>query len=227
MLLAQDVIVKTSGDEIQAKVIEITNDEIKYKDFDHQDGPIRNIKKSVVFMIIYENGDRETITPDEDKIQAEQSTPPVNHLQSTNKKEFTGMYSQASVGMGVSYGGIGVNFSMRFGGILGYGFHAGVGYIINGNAAGVAGFKFYPYKNLYFNAVFGIIAYEEIIYKGWYYYTDVQALYGPGFLFGGEWAWGSKIKYGFNAAVGYKYLINYRYVNPNQIAVDLGFIIQF
>jgi|GEM_PF-772083 len=57
-LVAQDVILKKDGSEINAKVLEIT-DQIKYKDFDFQSGPTRNVNISEVFMITYENGKKE------------------------------------------------------------------------------------------------------------------------------------------------------------------------
>ena len=40
---AQDIILKKDGSEIKAKVLEITEQQVKYKDFDFQNGPIRNI----------------------------------------------------------------------------------------------------------------------------------------------------------------------------------------
>lgn len=58
-LFAQDYIYKKDGNEIKAKVIEITTDVIKYKKFDFQDGPLYNIKIEDVFMVVYENGQRE------------------------------------------------------------------------------------------------------------------------------------------------------------------------
>ena len=56
---AQDVIYKIDGAEIKAKITDITTETIKYKKYEQQDGPIRNILISDVFMIIYENGTRE------------------------------------------------------------------------------------------------------------------------------------------------------------------------
>ena len=56
---AQDVILKQDGSEITAKVLEITDQQVKYKDFDFQGGPTRNINISEIFMITYENGQRE------------------------------------------------------------------------------------------------------------------------------------------------------------------------
>ncbi|OMP29951.1 hypothetical protein BKM32_15215 [Mangrovimonas sp. DI 80] len=58
----QDVIVKLDGEEIESKVLEITPESIKYKLFDFQDGPLRNISKEQVALIIYENGTRENFS---------------------------------------------------------------------------------------------------------------------------------------------------------------------
>lgn len=55
----QDLIYKTDGNEIVAKVIEITNEVIKYRNFEQLDGPIRNIFKTDIFMIIYQDGTKE------------------------------------------------------------------------------------------------------------------------------------------------------------------------
>lgn len=57
--IAQDVIFKKDKSEIKSKIIEITDDLIKYKKWELQDGPLYNIRKSEVFMIIYANGQRE------------------------------------------------------------------------------------------------------------------------------------------------------------------------
>lgn len=61
-LLAQDIIFKNDKTEIKTKVIEITNDVVKYREWDNQSGPIYNIQKSQVFMITYQNGKREYMT---------------------------------------------------------------------------------------------------------------------------------------------------------------------
>lgn len=56
---AQDVIINNTGDEIQAKVLEITSSEIKYKRYDNLDGPTITIAKSEVLLIKYENGSKD------------------------------------------------------------------------------------------------------------------------------------------------------------------------
>jgi hypothetical protein len=56
---AQDKLTLNNGDEVNAKVIEITDSEIKYKKSDNLTGPTRVINKSDVFSIKYENGTKD------------------------------------------------------------------------------------------------------------------------------------------------------------------------
>jgi uncharacterized protein (TIGR02145 family) len=60
ILYAQDNILQTNGEEIQAKVIEITPDMIKYKKYTNQDGPVYSIYKKDVQTIVFEDGSTET-----------------------------------------------------------------------------------------------------------------------------------------------------------------------
>ncbi len=57
-----DTLILISGDEIYAKILEITEVEIKYKNYDNINGTTSAIKKSEVFMIIYQNGEMKTIS---------------------------------------------------------------------------------------------------------------------------------------------------------------------
>lgn len=65
---AQDVITKSNGDDINAKIIEITQTEIKYKKYEHLDGPIYTLSLKDIFMVKYENGNKEVFTQN-DKAQ--------------------------------------------------------------------------------------------------------------------------------------------------------------
>lgn len=56
MAYAQDMIILKDGSDIKARVVEITPDYIKYRNFDHLDGPVITMKKSEAFLIKYENG---------------------------------------------------------------------------------------------------------------------------------------------------------------------------
>ena len=62
-LEAQDVIVLTSGDEVQAKVTEVLPTEVKYKKWGNLDGPMYTESKATIFMIKYENGTKEVFPP--------------------------------------------------------------------------------------------------------------------------------------------------------------------
>lgn len=70
---AQDLITKKDGEDIQAKVLEVGPDEIKYKKFDNLEGPTIIIFTSDVLMIRYENGTKD--------IFSQQETEPVGQLQ--------------------------------------------------------------------------------------------------------------------------------------------------
>jgi|GEM_PF-4098083 len=56
---AQDIITKVSGEEIPAVITEVGATDIKYKRFENQDGPAYTMQKSEIFMIRYQNGERE------------------------------------------------------------------------------------------------------------------------------------------------------------------------
>lgn len=53
---SQDVITQKSGEDIQAKILEVNQTDVKYKKFDNQNGPTFTLLKSEVIMIKYENG---------------------------------------------------------------------------------------------------------------------------------------------------------------------------
>ena len=56
---SQDIITKKNGDDIKAKVTEITDAQVKYKKWESLDGPVYNIPISDVFMVKYENGKKD------------------------------------------------------------------------------------------------------------------------------------------------------------------------
>ena len=57
--ISQDIITKKTGEDIQAKVVEITTSDIKYRKFDNLDGPLFTMLKSDVLMIRYSNGSKD------------------------------------------------------------------------------------------------------------------------------------------------------------------------
>ncbi|MFT5566930.1 MAG: hypothetical protein ACI81Y_001878, partial [Glaciecola sp.] len=56
---SQDMITKKSGEDIEAKILEVTTTEIKFKKSDNINGPIFTILKSDVLIVRYENGTKD------------------------------------------------------------------------------------------------------------------------------------------------------------------------
>lgn len=67
---SQDVIVLKTGEEISAKVLKISQSVIEYKKWDSQAGPTYEVAKSIVFMIKYQNGEKELFSATEQKTSA-------------------------------------------------------------------------------------------------------------------------------------------------------------
>jgi hypothetical protein len=121
---SQDIIYKKDGTEIQAKIIEITTETIKYKNYSQLEGPTRNILISDVFMLIYEDGSREVFKSNsETKTNVETENPILeNEIEETEpelnstEKCFRGqndadMYhgkKGSHVALGVAFGGFAV-----------------------------------------------------------------------------------------------------------------------
>ena len=82
-----DVIVLKTGEEVNAKVTEVGQEEIKYKKCENLSGPTYSINKSEVFMIKYSNGTKDIISPSNSTTQ--NSTAP-NNGNSKNKTEKSG-----------------------------------------------------------------------------------------------------------------------------------------
>lgn len=56
VLSAQDIITKRNGEDIKAKILEVNQNEIKYRRWDNLEGPIFSISKYDVLIVRYENG---------------------------------------------------------------------------------------------------------------------------------------------------------------------------
>lgn len=61
---AQDVIITKESKKIDAKILEVTKSEIKYKEFDYQDGPTFTLGVEDINSIIYANGKVVLYSPD-------------------------------------------------------------------------------------------------------------------------------------------------------------------
>lgn len=71
-IFAQDIITKHNGEEIQVKVINVNDKEINYIKWSNMNGPTYTIPVSEVFMIKYENGEKDVFN--EKEIQHKQQS---------------------------------------------------------------------------------------------------------------------------------------------------------
>lgn len=68
-IIAQDIITLNNGDEINAKVIKISDTEIEYKQWSNQEGPIYAKSISDIFMIKFENGEKKVFNQRQQNMQ--------------------------------------------------------------------------------------------------------------------------------------------------------------
>ncbi len=208
---SQDIIVRQDGTDIEAKIIEITSDAIRYKEFDFQDGPTRSISISEVSVIVYESGRTERFQP------VTEEAPAV-----ADRARYRGNYFMIGVGSGTSYGGVGIRMQFRVGGNVGFGMHGGTGYTFPDFTGSFrndayerisAGIKFFPFRNLYLN--------YQLNFHGDLYIT------GAGMI-GVDQTFGRNVGLGFNAAAGFIFIDNRIGTNlPMRPALEMGFLIRF
>ena len=72
-LSAQDIIVKKDGNVIKAKVVEITETSVQYKNFSNPEGPTYSITIENIFSLTYENGEKESFNNYTSTPQVEES----------------------------------------------------------------------------------------------------------------------------------------------------------
>lgn len=73
---AQDLIVKSDGDEIKAKVLSVDEDKVSYKKWSNKSGPTYSLSTDLIFMIKYENGEKDLFSADSDGKKSSVSTNP-------------------------------------------------------------------------------------------------------------------------------------------------------
>jgi hypothetical protein len=96
-----DLILFKNGDEISAKVLEITPTEVKYKRCDNIEGPTNTVNKSSIFSITYVNGSKEIIKTE--KIVDNNSN--INANNTVNKKKGLAIASLVLGILGFFFGG--------------------------------------------------------------------------------------------------------------------------
>jgi len=227
---SQDVIYMRSGEKIDAVVTEVSKMEIKYKEFQFQDGPVRAINPASVYMIRYSNGKEEFFRPDPHDPVEKKWVAKKSYYENGNNTYFASF----ALGHGPSYGWIGIRYQGRYGKELGFGWHAGAGVfpamrnIDNTHFFYSGGLKFFYFRGLYVDVQYGsFAAVSETDYNGWDYTTRDIVLYGPSFTTGLDWFFNRYI--GINAAIGCSYDVNEvkqhgRHVFP---AIEWGVVVKW
>lgn len=91
---AQDFITKKNGEDIKAKVLEVTPNEVKYKLYDEPNGVTYTTKKSELLMIRYESGRNEVFNQQSSSSLYYTDREPVENLRPNMKyKELKGLYN--------------------------------------------------------------------------------------------------------------------------------------
>lgn len=84
---AQDLIIKNDKTEIKAKILEIGDNDVKYKKKENPTGPTYSVSKSNIMIIIYSNGEKETFP--ESQIQQKQAPTQVVKQSATSPQRTT------------------------------------------------------------------------------------------------------------------------------------------
>lgn len=85
---AQDLIVFKNGDEIKAKVLEIKQTDVLYKNWTNIEGPTYTISKADIFMIKYSNGSKDVFNNTNNNIRVNNDTEVIKAASSYFKRNF-------------------------------------------------------------------------------------------------------------------------------------------
>jgi len=73
LVFSQDVIIFKNGDEVKAKVKEVSTDVVKYNKWDNREGPLYSTGKSDIFMIKYQNGTKDVFNDYQKNVKPDNS----------------------------------------------------------------------------------------------------------------------------------------------------------
>lgn len=98
IIFAQDVIVTIDEQQISAKILEISSSEVKYLDFNNQDGPVYVLSNQEILSIQLANGDVKVYEHETVKSVVTQTTPqPTYLLRTGNRYHYNGTEMRGDV----------------------------------------------------------------------------------------------------------------------------------
>lgn len=89
MLQAQDIIITKQSERIDAKVIEVSETEVKYKKQNNSDGPAFVIKTSKISSIIYANGEVQLYYPEQPLESIKKGNKAIDQIDSQTDRQYT------------------------------------------------------------------------------------------------------------------------------------------
>jgi len=209
---SQDIIYLRSGEKIEASIKEVSKAEIKYVEFNYQDGPIHIINPATVYMVRYKSGTEEFFQPDPHDPVEKKWLAKNNFFKNGCDKYFASF----GLGHGPSYGWMGLRYQGRIGKEQGFGWHLGGGIFPNLGMFSIdhtyflasGGLKFFFFRGMYIDLQYGSFLVIEdnryYEYSNYHYYEPKDViLHGPSLTFGGDWFFNKYI--GINAGVGFSY----------------------
>lgn len=90
---AQDLITKKDGTDVEAKVLEVTTNEVKYKLFNEPDGVTYTAKKSELLMIRYESGRKDIFSNSVSDLYSSNRTPVEGITPNMKYKQLKALYN--------------------------------------------------------------------------------------------------------------------------------------
>ncbi len=217
---SQDFIYLKDGSMIQGTINEVNIGNIIYTNHNNPEGPTYSIKTEIVSKIVFANGYVREFGPDATSQASSGSS-------YENEKD---NYFALGVGVGRSYGGLGLRAQGRFGkqkglGLhLGYGRNPGIGEHNDYGNCWALGVKYFYYRGLYVNGQVGTVAYEEFEDDEGYH---TRGYFGASVLAGGDFFFNNDHG-GLNVALGITFGSPVSAeIRTVKITFDLGYIFKF
>ncbi len=207
---SQDYIYLKDNSIIEAVVQEVNINMVKYTKYSDPEGEVLAISPNALIKIVFSNGYVRDFSGGSKPAKV-----------SSSEKD---SYFALGLGLGRSYGGMGLRVQGRFGKKQGFGLHGGFGFnpAHAGGASFGVGAKFFYYKGLYINAQIGQIGIDSYDYYdsywGWEYYED--EVFGFSILAGGDFFFGDHL--GLNVAIGPTIADD-----GVRLGFDIGFLFKF
>ncbi len=169
---SQDLITKKNGEDIKAKILEVGISEIKYKNFDNQDGPIYSLLKKEVLIIRYKNGNKDIFS--DDQVIDEKSK--INNINKNENKPL--LVANEKLGNEIKP----IQSKLTFDKSVSFGIKGGLNYanVTRGDTKNIIGYNIGGFLEYKFNKSFSIQPELQFSEQGYKYTYQLQTDYfGP------------------------------------------------